>query len=30
VKNLNDIIQPIATELAQFEAFFTQTLKAET
>ena len=30
VKNLNDIIHPIATELQQFEAFFIQTLKADT
>lgn len=30
MKNLNDIIQPIATELAQFEAYFGQTLKADT
>ncbi len=30
VKNLNDIIHPIAAELQQFEAFFEQTLKAET
>ena len=30
VKNLNDIIHPIAAELQQFEAFFGQTLKAET
>ena len=30
MKNLNNIISPIATELAQFEAFFGQTLKAET
>ena len=29
MKNLNDIIQPIRTELAQFEAFFNQTLKAD-
>ena len=27
---MNDIIQPIATELAQFEAYFGQTLKADT
>ena len=27
---MTDIIRPIATELAQFEAFFAQTLKAET
>ena len=30
VKKLSDIIRPFATELAQFEAFFDQTLKAET
>lgn len=30
VKNLNDIISPIAAELQQFEAFFEQTLKADT
>ena len=30
MKNLNDIIQPIVTEQAQFEAFFAQTLKADT
>ena len=30
MKNLNDIIFPIATEMAEFEAFFEQTLKAET
>ena len=30
MKNLNDIIRPIATELAQFEAFFEKTLKADT
>ena len=30
MKNLNDIIHPIAVELAQFEAFFEQTMKAET
>ena len=30
MKNLSDIIRPFATELAQFEAFFNQTLKAET
>lgn len=30
VKNLNDITLPIAAELQQFEAFFEQTLKAET
>ena len=30
VKNLNYIIHPIAAELQQFEAFFEQTLKAET
>lgn len=30
MKNLNNIITPIATELAQFEAFFEQTMKAET
>ena len=30
MKNLNDIIHPIAAELAQFEAFFEQTMKAET
>lgn len=30
VKNLNDIIRPIANELAQFEAFFEKTLKADT
>jgi octaprenyl-diphosphate synthase len=29
VKKLSDIIRPFATELAQFEAFFDQTLKAE-
>ena len=30
VKKMTDIIHPIAAELAQFEAFFAQTLKAET
>ena len=30
MKNLNDIIHPVAAELAHFEAFFAQTLKAET
>ena len=30
MKSLEQIITPIAAELAQFEAFFTQTLKAET
>lgn len=30
MKNLNDIITPIADELAQFEVFFEQTMKAET
>lgn len=30
VKNLNDIIHPIAPELEQFEIFFEQTLHAET
>ena len=30
VKNLEQIISPIVPELAQFEAFFKQTLKAET
>ncbi len=30
MKNLNDIIHPIAVELAQFEAFFEKTMKAET
>ena len=30
MKSLKQIITPIAAELAQFEAFFTQTLKAET
>ena len=30
VKNLSDIISPIALELAQFEAFFAQTLKSDT
>ena len=30
MKNLNNIIHPIAAELAQFEAFFEQTMKAET
>ena len=30
MKNLNNIITPIATELAQFEVFFEQTMKAET
>ena len=30
VKKLTDILHPIAAELAQFEAFFAQTLKAET
>ncbi len=30
MKNLNDIIHSIASELAQFEAFFAQTLHAET
>ena len=29
VKKLNDIVQPISTELTQFEAFFEHTLKAE-
>ena len=30
MKELNHIIHPIAAELAQFETFFAQTLKAET
>ena len=30
MKNLTDIIAPIATEMARFEAFFAQTLKADT
>ena len=30
MKSLEQIIQPIATELAQFETFFAQTLKADT
>ena len=30
VKNLNDIISPIAAEMAQFEAFFEKTLHADT
>jgi octaprenyl-diphosphate synthase len=30
VKNLNNIITPIATELAQFEVFFEQTMQADT
>ncbi len=30
MKNLNNIITPIAAELAQFEVFFEQTMKAET
>ena len=30
VKTLNPIIEPIAADLAQFEAFFAQTLQAET
>lgn len=30
MKSLNDIVRPIAAELVQFEAFFGQTLKAET
>ena len=30
MKNLNHIIAPIAAEMAQFEAFFAQTLKADT
>ena len=30
VKKMTDIIYPIAAELAQFEAFFAQTLKADT
>ena len=30
VKNLNDIISPVAAELKQFEAFFAQTLKSDT
>ena len=30
VKTLDQIISPIAAELQQFEAFFGQTLKAET
>ena len=30
VKKMTDIIHPVAAELAQFEAFFAQTLKAET
>lgn len=30
MKNLNDIITPIATELTRFEVFFEQTMKAET
>ncbi len=30
MKNLNDIMTPIAAELAQFEVYFEQTMKAET
>jgi octaprenyl-diphosphate synthase len=30
VKNLNNIVTPIAAELAQFEVYFEQTMKAET
>lgn len=30
VKKMNDIIRPVATELAQFEAYFAQTMKADT
>ena len=30
VKNLSDIISPIAADLKQFEAFFGQTLKSDT
>ena len=30
MKNLNDIIRPIAAEMQQFEAFFEQTFKADT
>ena len=30
MKKLSTIISPIATELAQFEVFFEQTMKAET
>ena len=30
MKNLNDIIRPIAAEMQQFEAFFGQTLQADT
>ncbi len=30
MKNLNNIISPIASDLAQFEVFFEQTMKAET
>ena len=30
VKNLTDILSPIAAEMKQFEAFFAQTLKADT
>ena len=30
MKKLNDIIRPLAAELAQFEAFFEQSLKADT
>ena len=30
MKNLNDIIRPISAEMQQFEAFFAQTLKADT
>jgi len=30
VKNLTDIIRPIASEMAQFEAFFAQALKSDT
>ena len=30
MKNLNNIITPIATELAQFEVFFEQTMQADT
>ena len=29
MKNLDDITRPIAPELARFEAFFAQTLKAD-
>ena len=30
VKKMNDIIRPVAAELAQFEAYFAQTMKADT